>query len=272
MRSGSRSLASTRIQMTDKPVQVRKPEEEELSRKKAELSELEFTLADRELFLTALRTELSAFERAYIRTVGKRYAELDEVEAKIAEHFARKQPENVRSRNAATQARSQAQASRAVFDESLAAKTVGSKSSQSQTLKSLYREVAKRIHPDLANDSTDRLQRERLMAAANRAYEEGDEARLRAILEEYEASPDSVKGDGPGAELVRVIRKIAQAERRLVEIDVEIEKLEKSERFELKARVDEAATESRDLLQERADTLDAQIAVSRERLQSLSER
>jgi len=110
------------------------------------------------------------------------------------------------------------------------------------------------------------------MAAANRAYEEGDEARLRAILEEYEASPDSVKGDGPGAELVRVIRKIAQAERRLVEIDVEIEKLEKSERFELKAKVDEAATESRDLLQEMAEALDAQIAVSRERLQSLSER
>ena len=61
MRSGSRSLASTRIQMTDKPVRVRKPEEEELNRKLAELSELEFTLADRELFLTALRTELSAF-------------------------------------------------------------------------------------------------------------------------------------------------------------------------------------------------------------------
>ena len=272
MRSGSRSLASTRIQMTDKPVQVRKPEEEELSRKKAELSELEFTLADRELFLTALRTELSAFERTYIRTVGKRYAELDEIEAKIAERAARMQPENVRARNAASQARSQAQASRAVFDESLAANTVGSKSSQSQTLKSLYREVAKRIHPDLANDSADRLQRERLMAAANRAYEEGDEARLRAILEEYESSPDSVKGDGPGAELIRVIRKIAQAKKRLVEIDEEIEKIEKSERFELKAKVDEAATESRDLLQEMAEALDAQIAVSRERLQSLSER
>lgn len=272
MRSGSCSPASARIKMTDKPMQVRKPEEEELSRKKAELSELEFSLADRELFLTALRTELSTFERAYIRTVGKRYAELDEIEAKIAEYVARTHPENVSAVNAATEARSQAQASRAIFDESLAAKTVGSKSSQSQTLKSLYREVAKRIHPDLANDSTDRLQRERLMAAANRAYEEGDESRLRAILEEYESSPELVKGDGPGAELVRVIRKIAQAERRLVEIDEEVEKLEKSERFELKARVDEAATESRDLLQEMAEALDEQIAVSQERLQSFSER
>jgi hypothetical protein len=47
------------------------------------------------------------------------------------------------------------------------------------------------------------------MAEANRAYEEGDEERLRVILQEWEGSPESVKGDGPGAELVRVIRKIA---------------------------------------------------------------
>jgi DnaJ-domain-containing protein 1 len=136
----------------------------------------------------------------------------------------------------------------------------------------LYRDVAKRIHPDLAIDSTDRLERERLMTAANRAYEEGDEARLRAILEEYESSPDSIKGEGPGAELVRVIRKIAQVERRLVEIDKEVGELEKSERFHLKAKADKAATKGRDLLAEMAETLDSQIAASRERLENLSER
>ncbi len=258
--------------MLPEPLLGRRPEDEELAKKNAELSGLESLLADRELFWTALRTELSAFEREYIRTVGKRYAELDEIEATIAEHIAHVRPENASAHNAAAQARSQAQASRAVFDESLAIKNVGFKSPHSQTLKNLYREVAKCIHPDLAIDSTDRLQRERLMTEANRAYEEGDEARLRAILEEYESNPDSVKGDGPGAELIRVIRKIAQAERRLVVIDKEIEKLEKSERFELKEKVDAAMAEGRDLLQEMAATLDAQIAVSRERLQSFPER
>jgi hypothetical protein len=258
--------------MLSETVVRRRPEDEELARKKAELSRLQGLLADRELFLTALRTEVSALEQAYIRTVGKRYAELDEIEAKIAEHVARMQPENVRARNSATQARSQAQESHAVFDESLATKPVNTKSSRSQTFKNFYRETAKRIHPDLATDDADRLKRERLMAAVNRAYEEGDEARLRAILEEYESSPESVKGEGPGAELVRVIRKIAQVEGRLVEIDKEIGKLEKSERFQLKAKVDAAAIEGRDLLQEMAKTLDAQISVSLERLQSLSER
>jgi hypothetical protein len=250
----------------------RRPEDDELAKKKLELYRLQGLLADRELILTALRAELSAFERRYMGTVGKRYAELDEIEARIAEHFARVQPENVRARNAASQARSHAQESRAAVDESLATKTVISKSPQSQALKNLYREVAKRIHPDLATDDSDRLQRERLMAEANCAYEEGDEVRLRAILEEYESSPESVKGEGAGAELIRVIRKIAQVERRLVEIDAEVAKLERSEQFKLKAKVDEAAGEGRDLLQEMAGTLDAQIAVSRERLQSLSER
>ena len=85
------------------------------------------------------------------------------------------------------------------------------------------------------------------MTAANRAYEEGDEARLRAILEEYESSPDSVKGDGLGAELVRVIRKIAQAEGDSWKSTRKSRRLRMSERFELKEKVDEAATEGRDL-------------------------
>jgi hypothetical protein len=258
--------------MPPDPLIGRRPEDQELAKKEAELSRLQSLLADKELSLTALRTELSAFEQTYIRTVGKRYAELDEIEAMIAEYVARMQPENVNAGNAASQARSQAQASRAAFDGSLAARTITSKSSQSQTLKNLYREVAKRIHPDLAIDSTDRIQRERLMTAANRAYEEGDETRLRAILEEYESSPESVRGDTPGAELVRVIRKIALVERRLAEIEEAVLNLEQSDHFKLKAKVDQATAEGRDLLREMAATLDSQIGVSRERLRSLSER
>ena len=207
-----------------------------------------------------------------MRTVGKCYAELDEIEAKIAEHAARMQPENVNIRNAATQARSQAQASRAVFDESLAAKTVSSKSSQSQTIKNLYREVAKRIHPDLSIDSADRQQRERLMTAANRAYEEGDEARLRAILEEYESSPESVKGDGPGAELVRVIRKIAQIERRLAEIQAETDEIQASDLFDLKKKVDEGTKQGRDVLDDMASAIQSQIAERQAELRKTSER
>ena len=50
-----------------------------------------------------------------------------------------------------------------------------------------------------------------LMTEANAAYERGDAETLRRILEEYESSPESVKGVGVAADLVRVIRQIKQS-------------------------------------------------------------
>jgi hypothetical protein len=257
--------------MTHDSIRLR-PEDDELNQKKTELLRLETQLADRELYLTALRSELRAFEHTYVNIVGKRYAELDEIEAKIAECVARARPEDGKAQSAANQARSQAEASSAAVTKDLAERPERSSPKQSQTIKSLYRDVAKRIHPDLATDDMDRLHRERLMAEANRAYEEGDEARLRAILEEYEFSPESVKGEGPAAELVRIIRKIAQVSRRLVEIDKEVLKLEQSDHFKLKTEVVHAAEEGRDLLREMAEDLDAKIAALRVRLEDFTQR
>lgn len=251
--------------MLQQNISVTKPEEDELARKKAELSELQSRLADQELALTALRSELTGFERAYLRTVGARYAELDEIEAQIAEQRARLRPDKT-VRDAATHARERASASR---NSVAKAEVEPPRGSKSQALRSLYREVAKRIHPDLATDPLDRARREQFMADANRAYEQGDEARLRAILTEYEASPESVKGDGTAAELVRVIRKIAQVKKRLTKIDQELAELRNSELFVLKAKVDRATASGMDLLKEMAEDLDAEIAISRERLKKI---
>ena len=256
--------------MKQHPHLGRTPEQEELDKKRSELSELESRLVDRELFVVGLRSELSAFEQTYLTIVGKRYAELDEIEAKITEYFARTHPGDRRAQSNAQQARSQAEASADVTRDLDQGK--GSSPKQSQSIKSLYREVAKRIHPDLAFDGPDRLRREQLMAQANRAYEEDDEARLRAILEEYEFSPESVQGEGPGAELVRAIRKIAQITRRLVEIDKEVVNLEQSDYFKLNVKVEQGKAEGRDVLREMAEDLDLKITASRERLRDSTQK
>ena len=70
-------------------VPLAKPEVEELARKRAELVGLEDDLAERELSLASIRAELAAFERRYLRTVGVLYAELDEINAQIAQRKAR---------------------------------------------------------------------------------------------------------------------------------------------------------------------------------------
>jgi len=241
------------------------PEELELVKKKAELSAMESELSQRELELATLQAELHVFERRYLRIVGVRYAELDDLEAQIAERLARQRPKD-------DETRQQAAAARAKADESAQA-TGGVKDEKpatdftpSEDLKKLYRETALRIHPDLTTDEKERARRNQIMAEANRAYEEGNEAKLRAILDEWESSPDTVKGEGTAAELVRVIRKIHQVQHRLAEIGDQIAQLKASELSQLKSKVEEAAKEGRDLLREMADCLDSELADAKKQL------
>jgi hypothetical protein len=246
-----------------------KPEDEELAKKRLELAEIESQLADRELYVVTFRTELTAFERRYLKIVGARYAELDEINAEIAERLAqRRADKNVQ--DSAKQARARANESRSAIDAHAA--DVTPRSLPSQELKSLYREVAKRIHPDLSFDPEDRKKRQRLMAEANEAYGMGDIARLKRILEEYESSPEAVPGEGVGAELVRVIRKITQARRRLLEIEQEIQKLAASDLAKLKVKTEESAKRGRDLLVEMAEQVDRQIAAARQQASRMSTR
>lgn len=213
------------------------PEEQELNKKLAELFALEAELTERELELATTQAELHAFEREYLRVVGIRYMELDRVEAQITEYMA-------------------------YLESSRDFKP-------SESLKKFYREVAKRIHPDLATDKEERARRQQLMAEANQAYEDGDEERLRAILHSWESSSESVKGEGVVAELIRTIRKISQSQDRLMAIQKEIEALEQTDLYQLKAKVITAEQAGQDLLAEMALQLDEQITVAKERLEEL---
>jgi hypothetical protein len=69
-----------------------KPEEEEMSRKREELAGIRATLAERELEIIDVRSELAAFEGRYLRQVGVLYAELDEWKARTSELRARLHP------------------------------------------------------------------------------------------------------------------------------------------------------------------------------------
>ncbi len=243
------------------------PEERELAQKQEELSSLQTLLAQRELDLTTLQVELHAFERRYFRVVGIRYAE---VEAQIADLLSRASPHNQDMRMRAAEARGRANES--AHESKMVQETAGhaEKFKPSDALKKLYREVAKSIHPDLATDNDDRARRQRFMAEANKAYEEGNEIRLREILREWESSPDAIKGDGVAAELIRVIRKIAQVQARLKTIEATVDDLQASDMYRLKDEVESAEAEERDLLAEMASRLDRQIADARKRLVGLA--
>jgi hypothetical protein len=240
------------------------PEDRELARKLEEQAALEADLADCELRSANLRAELGAFERQYLHFVGSRYAELDEWKARIAERLVVEQPGNERAQQAARQARARADQTKT---------DAGNKSEQeprsfeaSPKLKRLYRDVARRVHPDLTSDRDDRAKRQQLMADANRAYEQGDESRLEKILTAYEHSPEAFHGDGPGAELVRVIRRVSQVRGRLAGIEAELQGLLRSDLYHLKIRVDEAEKTGHNVLQDMISKVDEQIELAKKRL------
>ena len=164
---------------------------------------------------------------------------------------------------ARTQAEESAQTTRAAGE---------SKSKPTESLKKLFREVAKRIHPDLATNDDDRARRQKLMAEANRAYEEGDEAKLLSIFQEWETSPDSVEGEGVGPELIRAIRKIVQIQRRLVEIEAEMQQLSSSDLYQLWTKTEEAENQGRDLFKEMASQVEQEIDAARKRLASIADK
>jgi hypothetical protein len=256
------ALKAANDQFVQPPV---KPEDRELARKREEQAALESELAERELRSANLRAELGAFERQYLHFVGTRYAELDEYKAQIAERLAQEQPGNERAQQAAREARARAEETKSTAGEKSADEPRAFEASPE--LKRLYREVAKRIHPDLTSDREDRAKRQLLMAQANEAYERGDEAQLTKIFTEYECSPEAVQGDGPGAELIRVIRRISQARSRLSEIEAELQELLRSDLYQLKSRLDEARQHGRDVLKEMVEKVDDQIAQAKRRLE-----
>jgi hypothetical protein len=157
------------------------PEDEELERKKVILAELEARLADQELELAACRADLNHFETHYLQTVGRRYALLDELRARISEARTRQNPQSPEAREQARRARSQARESaQAVGAEHPEAArpedTVSPAQPQrSESLDKLFRQAAKLLHPDLTLDGDEKKKRHDLMAEVNDAYTRGDE-------------------------------------------------------------------------------------------------
>ena len=243
-------------------------EEIELEKKFAELESLTDQLADSELDLATFRRDLIQFEARYIGAVGVLYAELDGLEAAYAERVAERVPDDevLQDRVEETRRRAdetaRATAQRPDSDEEASGPA-------SKELKDLFKEAAKAVHPDRAIDAENRQKREKFMARVNDAYERGDSEAIRQILDEWEGSPDAVKGEGVGADLVRVIRLIEQVRMRIEEIELELAELRASSLAELMLKCREAEENGEDLLGNMKESLEARVREVRSRIDGL---
>ncbi len=208
---------------------------------------------------------LPVFEGRYLRQVGTLYAELDEWKARISELQARLHP----STAAQAEAQEARQQARGTYEDAHGKASETQDFTPSPELKCLFREVAKRIHPDLSRDASDLERRTRFMAEANRAYAAGDAETLQRILDEYQDGTDAVEGEGIGAELIRIIREISLAEDRVSAIERELAVLRQSEIALLKKLAEEREQKGGDLLAELATAVREQIERNKKEYEAL---
>ena len=242
------------------------PEEIELNKKRKVLERLKDRLATSEEEMADLRAELDQFEAQYTMEVGRLYAELDDIDAQIAEEEYRLYPDDEEMKARAEEARRRAGESAARAGE---AEGCDFKWQPTVQAKKAYHNLAKLIHPDLALDAQERERRHSLMAELNSAYSSGDQNLLNKLVEDYRDSPDLVRGDSTGDELVRAIRQIAQVKNRLKELKGEMNLIEVSELFILREKVAAEMKEGRNLLKQMAGRTRSHILKNERRLVNL---
>ncbi len=243
------------------------PEEIELDKKRRVLDRLKDRLADREEEMADLRSRQEQFEAQYTMGVARLYAEFDEIEAEIAEEEVKLVPDDEEIKKKAEEMRRRAEESAARAAENT--ECANFRFNPTAEAKKAYHNLARIIHPDLALDTVEKEKRHGLMAELNAAYSAGDQQKLNKLVEDYRNSPDLVRGDSIGDELVRTIRQIFQIKVRLNELHEERLAAEGSELFILRKKVEAEMAEGHDLLAQMASRTRVHIRKSQRRLANL---
>ena len=218
---------------------------------------LERSLGERDAEITRVKADLATFKARYRREVGELHEQLEELELAIAEAELGEIGRRLESERGA---------------DAAPAASVGPETAPrftSDAVRRLFRDVAKVIHPDLADDEHARDRRHLLMIEANKAYALGDEERLRWILQAWERSPEAVQGSDADAIRTRLARRIAQIEEQLEMQASDLAALKESPVWKLKAMVDESAAKGQNLVADTVRRLKRDILVARNRLDAM---
>lgn len=248
--------------MTPFKNRLKTPEEIELEHKYQQLVQIKADLQHREQAYNQLKSEIRMFEQVYEDILGVRIQTLEDLEWQLkgllGETVAESSTESLKQSTSHTHF----QHTTDLLDDEEVPQNVANLS-----LKSLYRGVAKAVHPDLAADEVDRQRRQELMALANDAYQSGNRQVLIDLLSEWEQTPVVYGSELDIAlELVRVIRQISAIQQNIHAVIRQTEELRQTDIYHFKLRVDDSIGDGIDLLAEMAAAVDLDIARIRRRL------
>ncbi|MFE7336653.1 J domain-containing protein [Streptomyces griseus] len=166
----------------------------------------EQALIEFEIAVETFRVEVENFSRLHHQKLGPMYTRLDELDALIAEARAARtgDPEDERK---AREARAVVMPMPGVDElfhdwmdtDGLSPEAAAMLTEQpvrppkrvrpSEEARRLYRELARKAHPDLAQDEPERQRRDEFIARVNAAYGRGDVELLKELVAEWEAGP-----------------------------------------------------------------------------------
>jgi len=267
--------------MSQAIVQTQTPEEREYARYLAEVEARKRRSADLRTELEALRVGLARFEAEYHARVGALFVELDRarlaadeyerriarldadpaadpdrVEEEVRREFAGRR-EEVRNEEEETRRYEQAferERERPRLDEA----------GEDEAAR-LYRELARRFHPDLARTAEERRRREPLMQQVNAAFRERDLAALRTLGSEVGADDPAFEARGIGEKLVWAIREVARLDGVVAGLEGELTAMRAADSFALWQRQETGER----VVERLEDDLQRDVAAARDRLAEL---
>ena len=149
-----------------------------------------------------LQSELQAFQADYLARVGVINVQVQELEARLAQGTPEAETAERRFRETTT---------------AIASVPVPPPP-PTEDLKTLFRDAAKRIHPDLQQDTSGREHAEAFMKQLNAAYSRGDAEAIGNLVRQWETSPYAVGGAAPAAgPAPALVAAVEQAEQRLAQ-------------------------------------------------------
>jgi chromosome segregation ATPase len=234
-----------------------------LARLRAALEQAQADLIEAEAQLADQLAEINAFEFKFEGKVGHLWDKLDALEEEVERYKDRIQMMRKGFLSVERQYRRAWQAPPA----SAPTPPPQPLSPDNETqIKRLYRQLARRFHPDLASGEGDRAYRTEKMTAVNAAYASRSLAELRALAQ----LPDAHIHTGSGregqteAELIQALQdELTRCHRRLHQIDSELRNLHRRPSVQLSLEVKLARRQGRDLLADMAADLERQIARKR---------
>lgn len=205
-----------------------------------ELREARARLSEGERVLRTTRMRLQVFAQRYQTTVGERSALLKELQAG--------------SSSGPTPPPGPPPATRAPRVDRPPGHT---------EFERLYRELARRVHPDLAHDSGERAVRTRMMAELNVARETLDFERARKLGDAWDLRPEDIEADPSLDRVDRLLLAIERVEARLTAVAADAIRLRENDFYKLMEIVDAQERSGTDVLAETAADLDLQISEAR---------